>query len=32
MFTRELPWLGDQDRRLIMGDALCTWWGWDRAV
>jgi predicted TIM-barrel fold metal-dependent hydrolase len=32
MFTEELPWLSDQDRRLIMGDALCAWWGWDRPV
>ena len=32
MFTEELPWLSDQDKRLIMGDALCAWWGWDRAA
>jgi predicted TIM-barrel fold metal-dependent hydrolase len=30
MFTEELPWLTDQDKRLIMGDALCAWWGWAR--
>ena len=30
MFTDELPWLNETDRRLIMGDALCNWWGWDR--
>ncbi len=30
MFTEELPWLNDHDKRLIMGDALCAWWGWDR--
>jgi predicted TIM-barrel fold metal-dependent hydrolase len=30
MFTEELPWLSDEDKRLIMGDALCAWWGWDR--
>jgi predicted TIM-barrel fold metal-dependent hydrolase len=30
MFTEELSWLSDQDRRLIMGEALCAWWGWDR--
>jgi predicted TIM-barrel fold metal-dependent hydrolase len=30
MFTEELPWLGEQDKRLIMGDALCSWWGWNR--
>jgi predicted TIM-barrel fold metal-dependent hydrolase len=32
MFTEELPWLGDQDKKLVMGDALCDWWGWQRAV
>jgi len=32
LFTRELPWLGDQDKRLIMGEALRAWWGWDRAA
>ena len=31
MFTEELPWLGEDDKRLVMGDALCAWWGWDRA-
>jgi hypothetical protein len=31
MFTEELPWLNEQDKRLIMGDALCAWWGWNRA-
>lgn len=31
MFTEELPWLSDQDKRLIMGEAICTWWGWDRS-
>jgi predicted TIM-barrel fold metal-dependent hydrolase len=30
MFTEELPWLSDQDKKLIMGDALCAWWGWNR--
>ena len=30
MFTEELPWLNEQDKKLIMGDALCAWWGWDR--
>ena len=29
MFTEELPWLGDADKRLVMGDALCAWWGWE---
>jgi predicted TIM-barrel fold metal-dependent hydrolase len=32
MFTEELPWLGDQDKSLVMGEALCAWWGWDRAA
>jgi len=32
MFTEQLPWLNDQDKRLIMGDALCDWWGWDRTA
>jgi predicted TIM-barrel fold metal-dependent hydrolase len=32
MFTEELPWLSEQDKRLIMGDALCARWGWNRAV
>ncbi|MGD9617603.1 MAG: amidohydrolase [Alphaproteobacteria bacterium] len=31
MFTEELSWLGEDDKRLVMGDALCAWWGWDRA-
>ena len=31
MFTEELPWLNERDKTLIMGDALCAWWGWDRA-
>lgn len=32
MFTQELPWLDSQDKALIMGDALCAWWGWDRTI
>jgi predicted TIM-barrel fold metal-dependent hydrolase len=32
MFTEELPWLSEADKRLVMGDALCAWWGWDRAA
>jgi predicted TIM-barrel fold metal-dependent hydrolase len=32
MFTEELPWLSEEDKRLVMGEALCAWWGWDRAV
>jgi len=31
MFTEELPWLKGRDLDLVMGDALCNWWGWDRA-
>jgi predicted TIM-barrel fold metal-dependent hydrolase len=29
MFTEELPWLTGKDRKLVMGDAVCAWWGWD---
>ena len=29
-FTEELDWLDADDLRLVMGDALCAWWGWDR--
>lgn len=32
MFTEELPWLSEQDKTLIMGDALCKWWGWNRSA
>ena len=32
MFTEELPWLGEEDKRLVMGEALCAWWGWNRAA
>ena len=32
MFTEELPWLGEADKRLVMGDALCAWWGWSRTA
>ena len=32
MFTEELPWLNAEDKRLIMGQAICDWWGWDRSV
>jgi predicted TIM-barrel fold metal-dependent hydrolase len=31
MFTDELPWLSEADKRLVMGEALCAWWGWNRA-
>ncbi|MGE3536269.1 MAG: amidohydrolase [Candidatus Tectimicrobiota bacterium] len=30
MFTEELPWLSEQDKTLIMGQAICAWWGWNR--
>ncbi len=30
MFTEALPWLSEQDKELIMGEALCNWWGWER--
>jgi predicted TIM-barrel fold metal-dependent hydrolase len=30
MFTEEMPWLSEPDKVLIMGQALCAWWGWDR--
>ena len=30
MFTEELPWLGEVDKPLIMGEALCAWLGWKR--
>ena len=30
MFTEELDWLGPEDQRLVMGQAICRWWGWDR--
>ena len=32
MFTEEMPWLSADDKRLIMGDALCAWWGWNRGA
>jgi hypothetical protein len=25
IFTEELPWLSEQDKRLIMREALCAW-------
>ena len=28
MFTEELSWLSESDRKLVMGDAVCAWWGW----
>jgi predicted TIM-barrel fold metal-dependent hydrolase len=32
MFTEELPWLGEADKPLVMGEALCAWWGWKRGM
>lgn len=32
MFTEELPWLSESDKELIMGQAVCAWWGWDRTA
>jgi len=32
MFTEELPWLQGRDLELVMGEALCAWWGWNRAA
>jgi predicted TIM-barrel fold metal-dependent hydrolase len=30
MFTEAMPFLSENDKRLVMGDALCAWWGWKR--
>ena len=30
MFTEELPWLSEADKRWVMGEAICDWWGWQR--
>lgn len=30
MFTEHLSFLSDADKKLVMGDALCAWWGWNR--
>ena len=30
MFTEYLPWLKGRDLELVMGEAICKWWGWDR--
>ena len=30
MFTEELPWLAGEDKALVMGEAICAWWNWDR--
>ena len=31
MFTEEARWLDENDRALVMGDAICAWGGWDRS-
>ena len=31
MFTEEARWLNKNDRALVMGNAICAWWGWDRS-
>lgn len=28
MFTEEIPWLSDEDKRWIMGRGVCEWIGW----
>jgi hypothetical protein len=25
-----LPWLKGRHLELVMGEALCAWWGWER--
>ena len=30
MFTEHAPWLDEDALRLIMGEAVCKWWGWER--
>jgi len=32
MFTEELPWLGGEDKKLVMGEAISAWWGWENAA
>ena len=29
-FTEELDWLRGDDLTLVMGQAICDWWGWER--
>ncbi|MEC9347957.1 MAG: amidohydrolase family protein [Pseudomonadota bacterium] len=30
MFTEELDWLDEAGKRLVMGEAFCRWFGWER--
>ena len=32
MFTEEMTFLSEADKRLIMGDAIRAWWGWNRTA
>ena len=32
MFTEAAPWLSEADKPLVMGEAICAWWGWDRTL
>ncbi|MGE5271267.1 MAG: amidohydrolase family protein [Thiohalocapsa sp.] len=32
MFTEGLPWLTGHDLDVVMGEAICAWWGWDRTA
>jgi len=29
MFTEEMTWLSNEDKRLVMGEAVSAWWGFD---
>ncbi len=29
MFT-DAPWMSEEEKRLVMGDAIRAWWGWNR--
>lgn len=31
MYTEGIPWLSQDDKRLIMGEAVCRWLGWSPA-
>ncbi|MBH68050.1 MAG: hypothetical protein CMM58_06835 [Rhodospirillaceae bacterium] len=32
MFTESAQWLNSADQRLVMGEAVCKWWNWDRTI